>query len=276
MIIMKNTINMKRLFHGFGLIAILGMLTISSCVSHKKMLLLKDAQMVNRTTSIEYQNERSLNYKIQPGDNLYIRAFNIVDEKNTGALNGEGTRGGYLNSDASIYLNSYTVNKEGYIDYPLIGLVEVKNLTVEQTKYKLEEQLSRYVKETALIVKLSNFDLTIIGEVQRPGKYKVYQSEINLFEAIALAGNLSSFAKTSNVKLVRRTDNGSEIVTLNLGKADILSSPYYYLKPNDILYVEPLKLKRWGFTSFPYSTVFSILSLGVTIYTLVYRITSTD
>ena len=151
---------MKRLFRSFGLLAILGILTFSSCVSHKKMLLLKDAQMINHTTSIEYQNERSLSYKIQPGDNLYIRATNIIDEKNTGALNGEGTRSNYMGSDASIYLNSYTVNKEGCIDYPLIGLVEVKNLTVEQAKYKLEEQLGRYVKETALMVKLSNFDLT--------------------------------------------------------------------------------------------------------------------
>lgn len=254
----------------FALLAILGVLTFSSCVSHKKMLLLKDLEMINRTTSINYQNERSLNYKIQPGDNLYIRAINIIDEKNSGALNGDGSRN-YMNSEASIYLHSHTVNKEGFIDYPLIGLVEVKNLTVEETKYKLEGLLSKYVKETALMVKLSNFDLTILGEVRKPGKYKVYQSEINLFEALALADNLSSFARTSNVKLIRRTDTGSEVITLDLGKADILSSPYYYLKPNDIIYIEPLKLKRWGFTSFPYSTVFSIFSLGVTIYTLITK-----
>ena len=156
------------MFRGFGLLALLGILTFSSCVSHKKLLLLKDMEMINHTTSIEYQNERSLSYKIQPGDNLYIRAINIIDEKNTGALNGESSRN-YMNSEASIYLHSYTVNKEGCIDYPLIGLVEVKNLTVEQAKYKLEEQLSRYVKETALMVKLSNFDLTIMGEVHKPG-----------------------------------------------------------------------------------------------------------
>lgn len=252
------------------LLAILGTLVFSSCVSHKKMLLLKDLEMVNRTTSIEYQNERSLSYKIQPGDNLYIRAINIIDEKNSGALNGDGSRN-YMNSESSIYLHSHTVNKDGFIDYPLIGLVEVKNLTVEEAKYKLEGMLSKYVKETALMVKLSTFDLTILGEVHKPGKFKVYQSEINIFEALALAGNLSNFAKTSNVKLIRRTDNGSEVITLDLGKADILASPYYYLKPNDIVYVEPLKLKRWGFTSFPYSTVFSIISLGVTIYTLVLK-----
>lgn len=259
-----------HLFRSFALFAMIGLFAFSSCVSHKKMLLLKDLEMLNHTQSIEYQNERSLNYKIQPGDNLYIRAVNIIDEKNSGALNADASRTS-MASEASIYLHSFTVNKDGFIDYPLIGLVEVKNLSVEEIKYKLEELLSRYVKETALMVKLSNFDLTIIGEVQKPGKFKVYQSEINLFEALSLAGNLSNFAKTSNVKLIRCTDHGSEVITLNIGKADILSSPYYYLKPNDIIYVEPLKLKRWGFTSFPYSTVFSIISLGVTVYTLVLK-----
>lgn len=259
---------MKRLLRSFGLLALLGILTFSSCVSHKKLLLLKDMQMMNQTTSVEYQNERSLSYKIQPGDNLYIRAINMLDEKNAGALNGDVSRSNYMGSDASIYLNSFTVNKEGCIDYPLIGLVEVKNLTVEETKYKLEEQISRYVKETALMVKLSNFDLTIIGEVQKPGKYRVYQSEINLFEALSLAGNLSNFAKTNNVKLIRQTSNGSQVITLNIGDADILSSPYYYLKPNDIIYVEPLKLKRWGFSTFPYSTLFSIATLGITVYNI--------
>ncbi|MBO7082970.1 MAG: polysaccharide biosynthesis/export family protein [Bacteroidales bacterium] len=255
--------------HKISLIAILGVLVFSSCVPMKKMLLLKDAQMADKDKSVEYVNERNLDYKIQPGDNLYIRAINIIDEKSSSMLNGDVSgRSNYLSSDAAIYLNSFTVNKEGFIDYPLTGLVEVKNLTVEQVKDKLQTELSKYVKETALMVKLSNFDLTIIGEVTRPGKYKVYQSEINILEALALAGNVTNFAKNSAVKIVRRTDNGSEIVTVDIGDADILSSPYYYLKPNDIVYVEPLKFKQWGFTTFPYSTVLSIISLSITIFTI--------
>ena len=256
---MKGLFNIRKIY----LIAIIGAVVLSSCVPQKKMLLLKEMQMATENTSIEYQNERTLDYKIQPGDNLFIRATSIIDEKNSVLLNGDA-RGNYLTSDASIYLNSYTVNKEGFIDYPLTGLVEVKNLTVEEAKEKLQNVLSKYVKETSLMVKLSNFDLTIIGEVTHPGKFKIYQSEIGILEALALAGNVTNFAKTDNVKLVRRTDNGSEIITLNVGNADILSSPYYYLKPNDILYVEPMKAKQWGFTSFPYSTVLSIISLGIT------------
>lgn len=259
----------KHIINKVSLLAIVGILAFASCVPQRKMLLLKEMEMANESTSVEYQNERTLDYRLQPGDNLYIKAISIIDAQNTTALNGGDQRGGnYMSSDASIYLNSYTVNKEGFIDYPLTGLVDVKNLTVEQAKDRLQESLSKYVKETALMVKLSNFDLTILGEVVRPGKYKVYQSEIGLFEALALAGNFTNFAKTETVKIVRRTDDGSEIVTVDVGKADILSSPYYYLKPNDIIYVEPLKFKQWGFTSFPYSTVLSVMSLGVTMVTL--------
>ena len=196
-----------------------------------------------------------------------LKAINIIDEKSSMMLNGSD-RGNYLNSDASIYLNSYTVNQEGYIDYPLTGFVEVKNLTVEEAKDRLQDSLSKYVKETSLMIKLSNFDITVLGEVNRPGKYKIYQSEIGLLEALAMAGNVTNFAKNETIKIVRRTDNGSEIVTLDVGKADILSSPYYYLKPNDIVYVEPLKIKQWGFTTFPYSTVISVMSLGMTMVTL--------
>jgi polysaccharide export outer membrane protein len=261
---------MKHSLFRLSLIAVIGALAFSSCVSQKKVLLLKELQMAEQNKSIEYRNERSLNYKIQPGDNLYIKAINIIDERNSNVLNGESSRYS-MGSDASIYLNSYTVNEQGYLDYPLTGLVQVKNLTVEQAKDKLQTELSKFIKETALIVKLSNFDLTIIGEVAKPGKYKVYQTEISLLEAIAMAGNFTNFSKTSNVKIVRRTNNGSEVIKVDLGKADILSSPYYYLKPNDIVYVEPLKIKRWGFSTFPYSTVLSILSLGATIFALYYR-----
>lgn len=261
---------MKHSLFRLSLIAVIGALAFSSCVSQKKVLLLKELQMAEQNKSIEYRNERSLNYKIQPGDNLYIKAINIIDERNSNVLNGETSRYS-MGSDASIYLNSYTVNEQGYLDYPLTGMVQVKNLTVEQAKDKLQTELSKFIKETALIVKLSNFDLTIIGEVAKPGKYKVYQTEISLFEAIAMAGNFTNFSKTSNVKIVRRTNNGSEVIKVDLGKADILSSPYYYLKPNDIVYVEPLKIKRWGFSTFPYSTILSILSLGATIFALYYR-----
>ena len=252
-------------------VAILVMgVAFASCVPQKKMLYLKEAQMMAESQSVNYVNERNISYKLQPGDNLYIRFINIVDERNAATLNGEYTnRSTQLSSDASIYLQSYTLDEEGCIELPLTGKVELKNLTVDEAKALLQTEIDKYLTQTTIIVKLSNFNLTVLGEVTRPGMYKVYQSQINLFEAIAMAGNMTNFAKNSEVKIVRQTDNGSEIVTVDMGAADILSSPYYYLKPNDIIYVEPLKIKQWGFTTFPYSTVISVLSLALTTITLI-------
>ena len=252
-----------------GLVAVLFAVAFSSCVPQKKMLYLKEAQMAAENISKEYVNDRTVDYKLQPGDNLFIRFINTIDPTSAASLSGDmATRTTQLSTDAGIYLQSYTLDEEGCIELPLTGKINLKNKTVDEAKEKMQTEINKFINQTTLIVKLSNFNLTILGEVTQPGMYKVYQSQINLFEAIALAGNMTNFAKNDEVKIIRQTDHGSEIITVDMGSADILSSPYYYLKPNDILYVEPLKIKQWGFTTFPYSTVISVVTLGVTLYSI--------
>lgn len=249
----------------FGLAALFMAVLFASCVPQKKMLYLKEAQMAAENQSINYVNERSINYRLQPGDNLYIRFINTIDERTASALTGDYASR-TVSSDAAIYLQSYTLDEEGCIEIPLVGKIELQNLTVDEAKERLQTSLDKYINQTTIIVKLSNFNLTVLGEVNRPGMYKVYQSQINLFEAISLAGNMTNFANKEDVKIIRQTDNGSEILTVDMGVADILASPYYYLKPNDIIYVEPLKIKQWGFTTFPYSTILSIATLALSLY----------
>ena len=255
-----------------GMVALLLAMFFASCVPYKKMLYLKDAQMVTENQSANYINERNVDYKLQPGDNLYIRFINTIDERSAAALAGDNTSRTYsTSSDASIYLHSYTLDENGCIELPLTGKIELKNLTVDGAKEKMQTEINKFVNQTTLIVKLSNFNLTVLGEVAKPGMYKVYQSQINLFEAVSMAGNMTNFAKKNEVKIIRQTDTGSEIHIVDMGQADILSSPYYYLKPNDIVYVEPLKIKQWGFTTFPYSTVLSIVTLAITLFNLLRK-----
>ena len=255
-----------------GMVALLLAMFFASCVPYKKMLYLKDAQMVTENQSANYVNERNVDYKLQPGDNLYIRFINTIDERSAAALAGDNTSRTYsTSSDASIYLHSYTLDENGCIELPLTGKIELKNLTVDGAKEKMQTEINKFVNQTTLIVKLSNFNLTVLGEVAKPGMYKVYQSQINLFEAVSMAGNMTNFAKKNEVKIIRQTDTGSEIHIVDMGQADILSSPYYYLKPNDIIYVEPLKIKQWGFTTFPYSTVLSIVTLAITLFNLLRK-----
>ena len=268
----------KLLFKSVLFTAIVVMAFITSCVSQKKILYLQKEQMTDSIASIEYQNKRSFDYKVQPGDVLYIRVssmdknfsefFNNSGNSNMGSTSSGGTSSG----NAGIYLNGFNISDEGTIDFPYAGKISVKDLTIDEIQQKIHNIIGEYQKETIVYVKLGLFNLTILGEVSRPGQYQVYQSDINLFQALALAGNATDFGNKKNVKIIHQTTDGSQIVRVNLNDADILANPHYYLKPNDIIYVEPLGIKRYGFTSVPYSTIFSAASLLITVLTFMMTI----
>lgn len=269
---------MKKVFLKSVLFAtMVVMFVMTSCVSQKKILYLQKEQMSDSIASIEYQNKRRFDYKVQPGDALYIRVSSM--DKNfaeffnnnsgsTGSYNG----GGNTSGNAGIYLNGFNVSDEGTIDFPYAGKIYVKDLTIDEIQQKIQSIIGEYQKETIVFVKLGLFNLTILGEVTRPGQYQVYQSDINLFQALALAGNATDFGNKKNIKIIHQTTEGSQIVRVNMNDADILENPQYYLKPNDIIYVEPLGIKRYGFTSVPYSTIFSAASLLITVLTFMMTI----
>lgn len=253
------------------LLMVLSML--SSCVSQKKILYLQNEEFSNDSTmaSIVYENERHFDYKVQPGDILYIKIASL-DEKFTMYFNSASnsaslTSTGNSSGNPTIYLNGYNVNAEGFIELPIIGQVHVKDQTVLEIQNNIQSLINVYLKEASVYVKLGMFNLTILGEVLRPGQYQVYQYDINIFQAIALAGNTTDYANKANVKIIHQTPNGSQIVRINLNDANVLSSPDYYLKPNDIVYVEPLKIKQYGFTTVPYGTILSAMSLLITCLT---------
>ncbi|MBR6776042.1 MAG: polysaccharide biosynthesis/export family protein [Bacteroidales bacterium] len=268
---------MKRITLILCAMAIMAIAMFTSCVSQRKILYLQNETMLNDSVfmSIEYENERNFNYKVQPGDNLYIRIASLDEmfSKYFNSVNQSSSMGytstTYSSGNAAIYLNGYTVGADGNIELPFVGEVFVKDFTVDEIQSKIQEIMSEYLKETVVYVKLGLFNLTILGEVARPGQYQIYQSDINIFQAIALAGNATDFANKSEIKIIHQTTKGSQIVRVNLNDANILSSPDYYLKPNDIIYVEPLKTKQFGFTSVPYGTIISAISLLVTCFTFV-------
>jgi polysaccharide export outer membrane protein len=254
----KNSfIHFKSLF----LIALIS-LFLASCVPQKKIIYM---QVKNeQDTMSSFKNQRKIDYRIQPGDNLYIRVVSM-DEKTNLFLNsmGGGQYSQNISNDASVYLNSYMVSTKGTIQFPLTGDIYVKNLTVAQVKDAIQKKLEQYLKESVVIVKLVNFNITLLGEVKRPGQYKIYQNNINLFEAVSMAGDLSDFAKRSDVTIIRQSKEGSRVYHVDMTKKDVLSSPYFYLKPNDIVYVPPLKGKQFSFATFPYGVVFSALSTAL-------------
>lgn len=241
----------------FKIIVPILLFILSSCVSQKKLIYLQNKD--ESTVKNEFVNERNEDYKVQVGDNLYIK-INAIDDRTEMLFNSTENRYSQNQNDIGLYLNSYTVDKKGCIDFPLAGAVAVQNLSIEEIKAKIQEILNIYLKETLITVKLVNFNITMIGEISRPGQYKVYQDKINLFEALAMAGDLDVFANREQIKLIRQTKKGTQIHQLDLTDQNFLESDYYYLMPNDMIYVEPLKGKQFTFANFPYTVVFSGIS----------------
>lgn len=235
-------------------------LAITSCVPQKKIKYLQRVQKEDTTTY--FQNKHDVDYKLQPKDNIYVRVYSL-DEKTFMFFNkqsGSNSYNDYAN-DASIYLNSYGVDFDGYIDFPIIGKIFVKDLTAEQIKDMIQKLINEYLRETTVTVKIVNFRVTVLGEVSRPGEFKVYQDDLNLFEAISLAGDMTEFANRNKVALIRKTKNGSKVQYIDLTSDKVLSSDFYYLQPNDIIYIAPLGYKRWGLGSqFPWAIILASIS----------------
>ncbi len=242
-------------------------LTVISCVPQAKMKYLQDKEGVTPVT--EFQNERP-DYKLKPGDYLYIRILTLDQKSNEifANITGSGGSSGYMNiSEQNLYLTSYMVNDSGYIIYPLLGSIYARGNTVTEMEQSINKAVSEIIKQSSAVVKLVQYNISILGEVKSPGKYTIYNNRVNIFEALALAHDLTSFADRSHVQIIRTEGNTNKIVTIDLLSKDILSSPYYYLQPNDIIYIEPLKNKTYAFESFPYALIFSTITTALLIAT---------
>jgi polysaccharide biosynthesis/export protein len=238
-----------------GIIIII--LLITSCIPQKRMVYLQDKNPEDTLT--KFFREKIPEYRIQPGDNLYIKVHSL-DEKTFSFFNTTSTQNQSQFSDIAIYLNSYDVSDLGFVELPFVGEIQVQNLTVDEIKNLIQEIINKYLIETTITVKLVNYKITMVGEVKQPGEYSIYQDNINIFEAISLAGDLTDFANRNEVSLVRQTKSGAVIHRIDLTDNLILESEYYYLMPNDILYIKPLKGKQFAFDNFPYAIMFSFIS----------------
>jgi polysaccharide export outer membrane protein len=205
----------------------------------------------------DFKRAAASEYLVHKGDNLYIKV-NALEDKNNYFEKDDNYNNYY--TESGIYLNSFTVNDSGYVEFSLIGKIMVENLTISEIQKILQLKVDEYIKNTIVIVKLANFRVSMMGEFRNPGKYLVYQDKITIFEAMAMAGDLTDFAKRNEVLLVRQTDDGVKTYRLNLNDYSVLESEFYYLMPNDLIYVEPLKGKQFAFSEFPYVLILTTIT----------------
>lgn len=232
----------------------------SGCVPLKRIEYLQEEVEKNETRKENFVNKTLENYRIRSGDNLYIKVNSALSKSDNFFSQEDLSRSSNYYNDAGIYLNSFQVSDSGFIDFPFVGKIFLKDLTLEQAKDLITSIVNDYLKETTVIVKLAMFKISALGEVNRPGSVNIYQNNLNIFEAISMAGDLTTFAKRDKVYVVRETQTGSKVNIVNLNDVNILASEYYYIQPDDIIYVPPVKGKNFAFVNFPYALVLTTIS----------------
>lgn len=199
------------------------------------------------------QTEKISNSKdpiIQPDDLLSISVTSLSPEANILFNKGEvipvGNASNYaMNQGAPpLYKDGYLVDKDGYIDFPILGKIRLAGLNKAEAKENLNARLEEYLKEPMVSIRFLNFKITVLGEVYRPATFTIPTEKINILEAISMAGDMTPFGKRENVLLIREENGMRTMASLDLNSKDILSSPYFYLQQNDLVYVEPVKARE--------------------------------
>lgn len=257
---------MKKIF-----LLLLIPLFIGGCSSYKKSIYLRNDEVLEKAQ----QNNKQYVYRVMPKDELTITvstsdpASSVPFYRKIGQAKDQASSAQCMNNAK---LLDYLVDNEGNIDYPVLGKLHVAGLTTRECEALIRKELQQYLNEVPNVtVRTSNYKISVLGEVKSPGTYTVSDERINIFQALALAGDMTVFSVRDDVQLLREDSLGNRrVLHLDLTSADIALSPDYYLQQNDIVYVKPTKAKVHSNTfSNNSSTWVSLMSLAATIASLV-------
>lgn len=225
----------------------------TSCSSYKQIPYFQD---LNHSVVSEESIDNYSPLKIQAGDLLGINVASLSpenefsssnprvtgnDNMNTGSAKSNIGQGADNSNPNPVY--GYRVNQKGEIIIPYLGKVQVKGLTTDELAAKLAPQLEQYLKQPVVNIRVLNFKVSVLGDVLRPDVFSVQNERITIMEALGLAGDLNITAKRRNVLLIREVDGKRQFMPVDLTSKNIFSSPYYYLQNNDVIYVEPDRIK---------------------------------
>lgn len=226
-------------------------LLMTSCVPLKKTVYL---QSEDNQTDKEFVLKNH-EYRIGTQDILQV-SIDVVEE--SGYLPDQ--RVANQATEAILYLKGYHQNPKGEISLPIIGNFMVVGKTVNEIKSEIQREVDRLYQGATVNVSLSGITVSVLGEAENPGKFIFYQERISVLEAIAQAGDLTPVANRERVRVVRHFQNEAKVHFLDLTKEDVISSEYYYLQPNDIVYIEPLEVKTWGIGQEGFPSLVAVLT----------------
>ncbi|MDR1591515.1 MAG: polysaccharide export protein [Prevotellaceae bacterium] len=167
-------------------------------------------------------------------------------------------------------IQSYTVDVDGAINFPVLGKLQVAGLKKTQVVALIEERLKAYVADPIVVVQILNFKITVLGEVTNPGTYTIENERVTFLEALGLAGDMTIYGRRDNVLLIRENqDGGKSFVRIDIYSTDLVSSPYYYLQQNDVLYIEPNSVRLRAASSANMGIYLSAISTFTSTVTMV-------
>jgi polysaccharide export outer membrane protein len=246
-------------------ILIAAFILVTSCTSQQKLAYLSNLPEIGgeETFTMEIPD-----YRIQPRDVLYITVKAMTPDGSirdflSSTIGGQGLA--YAQGESGGYLSGYDVSSEGNIILPVVGEIKVSGLTLEETRKLLQERAGHVFKDATIECKLLSFKFTVIGEVRAPGSYINYNNYLTVLEAIGRAGGVGDYGDRSRVLVVRPMDKGTKTFRINIQDKKILASEAYFLLPNDVVIIEPLKQKIFNMNlptlSFILSTVTSTITM---------------
>jgi polysaccharide export outer membrane protein len=237
-------------------VALVMLLPVTSCITAKKLTYLQyEGMSLDTITTIQPED-----YKVQPFDNLYIKVVTPDPQWSDMFNTVKSTESGSSLSELSADLISYSVDKEGMIDMPFVGKLSVSGKSVREIKNELEVLLKAYVTDASITVKMINNYISIIGEVKLPGRYPIYKERMNIFQALAMAGDLGEYSERKKVQIIRQVDSTTVVREFSLLDRSILESEFFYVMPNDVIYSEPMKGRFFQMNAFPYGVILSVIT----------------
>lgn len=242
----------------------------TSCTTSKKLTYFQNIPEMKAPVEIQVSDYNDP--VIKPDDILAINV-NTVDPEAVEAINSKSRSNPYQGQGTSD-IKGYRVDKQGVIELPVLGSVKLAGLTTFEAKQALYERASEFYKDPVVDVRFSNFRVTVLGEVNRPASYLIPNEKVSVLDALGYAGDMTVYGKRNNVLLIRENEEGRDMaVRMDLTDKSMLNSPYFYLKQNDILYVEPSRNRLLNADN----TIPRYLGLAATListYVLLIRFTS--
>lgn len=246
---------------------------LSSC-TQRSLRYIQDKEQDKLDTVAEYSNQPP-EYKIQPYDVLYIKVtttnpdVNALFSENVSSDFNGNMMNSQFNNDANFYFTGYMVTDTGWVKVPLLGDFFVKDKTIDQIELQISEKVEELLLDAIVKVKLISFKVYFLGEFSSPGTQTFYQKHLNLLEAITTKGGINDYGDKKRVMIIRKTKEGYNIYRVDLTDRNLIESDEFYLQPNDMVYVEPVKSKGFRLAVSDYLLPLSAISTTISTITLI-------